>query len=210
VPLTHVIFDLDNTLYPPSRGVVERVNVRINRFMVERLGFAPDVAADLRARYRDQHGTTLSGLMLHHDVQPDDYLEDVHTIAVEELLEADPALDAMLATIPQRKVVFTNGSAAHAERVLACLGVRARFADVFSLECVAYVPKPARAAFETVLAQLEVAASDCLFIDDRSDNLATARELGMRTILVGAGERADDDAAMASILELPALLAALG
>ena len=209
MPLTHVIFDLDNTLYPPSRGVVERVDGRINRFMIERLGFAPDVAAELRARYRDQHGTTLNGLMLHHEVQPDDYLDDVHTIAVEELLEADPALDAMLATIPQRKVVFTNGSAAHAERVLACLGVRAHFADVFSLECVAYVPKPARAAFETVLARLEVAASACVFLDDRADNLATARELGMRTILVGDGARADEDGAIASILDLPALLAAL-
>ena len=209
MPLTHVIFDLDNTLYPPSRGVVERVDDRINRFMIERLGFAPDVAAELRARYRDQHGTTLNGLMLHHEVQPDDYLDDVHTIAVEELLEADPALDAMLATIPQHKVVFTNGSAAHAERVLACLGVRTHFADVFSLECVAYVPKPARAAFETVLARLDVAASACVFLDDRVDNLATARTLGMRTILVGDGARADEDGAIASILDLPALLAAL-
>jgi putative hydrolase of the HAD superfamily len=209
VPLTHVIFDLDNTLYPPSRGVVERVDDRINRFMIERLGFAPDVAATLRARYRDEHGTTLNGLMLHHQVQPDDYLEDVHTIAVEELLEADPALDAMLATIPQRKVVFTNGSAAHAERVLACLGVRAHFSDVFSLECVAYVPKPARAAFETVLARLDVAATACVFLDDRADNLATARALGMRTILVGTERDTDDHGGIVSILDLPARLAAL-
>lgn len=209
MPLTHVIFDLDNTLYPPSRGVVERVDDRINRFMIERLGLAPDVAGALRARYRDQHGTTLSGLMLHHEVQPDDYLEDVHTIAVEELLDADPALDAMLATIPHRKVVFTNGSAAHAERVLACLGIRAHFADVFSLECVAYVPKPERAAFETVLGRLGVAAHECVFLDDRADNLATARALGMRTVLVGAATDSDENVALHSILDLPALLATL-
>jgi putative hydrolase of the HAD superfamily len=209
VPLTHVIFDLDNTLYPPSRGVVERVNDRINRFMIERLGFAPDVALELRARYRDQHGTTLNGLMLHHEIQPDDYLDDVHTIAVEELLEADAALDAMLATIPQRKVIFTNGSAAHAERVLACLGVRAHFADVFSLEHVAYVPKPERAAFETVLTRLGAAAADCVFLDDRADNLATARALGMRTVLVGGVGGSDDDAVIASIMDLPSLLATL-
>jgi putative hydrolase of the HAD superfamily len=210
VPLTHVIFDLDNTLYPPSRGVVERVDDRINRFMVERLGMRPDVAGALRARYRDQHGTTLNGLMLHHDVDADDYLDDVHTIAVEELLETDPALDAMLTAIPQRKIVFTNGSAAHAERVLACLGVRAHFSDVFSLERVAYVPKPARAAFETVLEHLGVRAADCAFLDDRADNLATARALGMRTILVGDGGADADDVAIASILDLPALLARLG
>jgi putative hydrolase of the HAD superfamily len=231
VNLTHLIFDLDNTLYPPSRGVVERVDDRITRFMIERLGLAPAVAGPLRARYRDAHGTTLNGLMLHHAIEPDDYLEAVHSIAVEELLAPDPALAAMLATLPQRKVIFTNGSTLHAERVLACLDVRAHFTDVFSLECVAYVPKPERAAFETVLARLGTVAAECLLVDDRLDNLATARALGMRTVLVGNADeqtavcRDDLDGSIApildgsiapildgsidSILDLPALLASL-
>jgi putative hydrolase of the HAD superfamily len=207
VTLPHLIFDLDNTLYPPSRGVVERVDARINRFMIERLGVAPDVAGALRARYRDAHGTTLNGLMLHHDIEPDDYLSAVHEIAVEELLEADPALGAMLAALPHRKAIFTNGSASHAERVLACLDVRVHFSDVFSLECVAYVPKPERAAFETVLDRLGVAAADCVFVDDRIDNLATARSLGMRTVLVGDAPCRDVDGTIATIFDLPTLLA---
>jgi putative hydrolase of the HAD superfamily len=208
---THLIFDLDNTLYPPSRGVVERVYDRINRFLTERLGMAPDVAATLRARYRDDYGTTLNGLMRHHAIEPDDYLEAVHEIAVEELLTPDHALQAMLALLPHQKVVFTNGSAAHAERVLTCLAVRRHFRDVFSLERVAYVPKPERAAFETVLATLDVSAAACLFLDDRPDNLATARALGMRTVLVGDRFEAEPwlDGAIASVLELPALLADL-
>ncbi len=209
--LTHLIFDLDNTLYPPSRGVVERVDALINRFMVERLGMSLDEAASLRARYRDAHGTTLNGLMLHHEIEPADYLEAVHEIAVEELLEPDLALGAMLAALPHRKVIFTNGSTAHAERVLACLDVRGHFSDVFSLEHVAYVPKPERAAFETVLARLGAAAAECLLVDDRIDNLATARALGMRTILVGDAEDADRsvDGRIASILDLPPVLGSL-
>ncbi len=208
--LSHLIFDLDNTLYPPSRGVVERVDARINHFMIDRLGMPPDVAGSLRARYRDAHGTTLNGLMLHHEIEPDDYLAAVHEIAVEELLEPDPALGAMLATLPHHKAIFTNGSAVHAERVLARLGVRTHFADVFSLECVAYVPKPERAAFQTVLDRLGVSGSQCVFADDRADNLATARALGMRTVLVGTpdADGADDiDGVIATILDLPGLLA---
>jgi len=212
VALTHLIFDLDNTLYPPSRGVVERVDALINAYMVERLGMSVADAAMLRARYRDAHGTTLNGLMLHHAVEPEDYLDAVHAIAIEELLDADPALNAMLATLPQHKVIFTNGSTRHAERVLACLGVRPHFHDVFSLECVAYVPKPQRAAFETVLTRLGTAAPACVFLDDRWDNLATAHDLGMRTIHVGgAADEADAwvDGTIPSILDLPALLADL-
>lgn len=208
---THLIFDLDNTLYPPSRGVVERVDDRINRFLIERLGMPLDVAATLRARYRDAYGTTLNGLMRHHAVEPDDYLAAVHEIAVEELLTPDAELHSMLSLLPHQKVVFTNGSAAHADRVLACLAVREHFHDVFSLERVSYVPKPERAAFEAVLATLEVEAATCLFLDDRSDNLATAHALGMRTVLVGERFEAGPwlDGAIASVLELPALLAAL-
>ena len=210
--LTHLIFDLDNTLYPPSRGVVERVDVRITQFMVERLGLAPDDAASLRAHYRDVHGTTLNGLMLHHAIEPDDYLACVHAIAVEELLTADPELATMLASLRQRKVIFTNGSSVHAERVLACLGVRTHFSEVFSLEGVAYVPKPNEAAFRTVLDRLEVEPRACLCIDDRHDNLATARALGMRTVLVGSArpEPGAVDHAIDSIVELPAVLRSLG
>lgn len=212
MPLTHLIFDLDNTLYPPSRGVVEQVDVRITQFMVDRLGMEHAAAGALRARYRDAHGTTLNGLMLHHAIEPDEYLECVHAIAVEELLTPDPELDAMLAALPHRKVVFTNGSCTHAERVLACLAVRRHFTELFSLEHVAYVPKPARAAFETVLDRLGAAAESCLLLDDRRDNLATARALGMRTVLVGAEADADPndfDGAIASILALPGVLARL-
>ncbi|MCC6764398.1 MAG: pyrimidine 5'-nucleotidase [Deltaproteobacteria bacterium] len=210
MPFTQLIFDLDNTLYPSSRGVVDRVDVRINRYMVERLGIAPGVAGPLRARYRDAYGTTLSGLMRHHAIDPDDYLTTIHEIAVEELLTADAALAAMLTTLAQPKAVFTNGSAEHAERVLTCLDVRAHFAQIFSLESVAYVPKPERVAFETVLARLGVDGPDCVFVDDRPDNLATARALGMRTVLVGERTAAADlaaDGAIASIHDLASLLA---
>ncbi|MCC6847805.1 MAG: pyrimidine 5'-nucleotidase [Deltaproteobacteria bacterium] len=210
MPFTQLIFDLDNTLYPASRGVVDRVDDRINRYMIERVGIAPDAAAPLRARYRDAYGTTLSGLMRHHAIDPDDYLTAIHEIAVEELLAPDAALGAMLTTLAQPKAVFTNGSAGHAERVLSCLGIRTHFARIFSLESVAYVPKPERIAFETVLARLGAAGRDCVFVDDRPDNLATARALGMRTVLVGERSSAGDvpvDGAIASIHDLASLLA---
>jgi putative hydrolase of the HAD superfamily len=209
LPFTHLIFDLDNTLYPPSRGVVERVDARITQFMVDRLGIALDEASALRARYRDAHGTTLNGLMLHHEIEPDEYLDCVHEIGIEDLLVPDPALGAMLAALPHEKIVFTNGSLTHAERVLSRLDVRAHFTAVFSLERVAYVPKPQRAAFEAVLPALGVRAAACLFIDDRADNCAAARALGMRTVLVGDAGGDGCDTIIASIMQLPDLIAEL-
>ena len=128
---THVIFDLDNTLYPPHRGVVERVDVLITRFVRERLGLDDDTAGALRRRYYTEYGTTLAGLMRHHDVLPDEYLAAVHAIDVDALLEPDPALRAMLLALPYTRVVFTNGSALHATRVLGRLGVTDCFAGIW-------------------------------------------------------------------------------
>jgi putative hydrolase of the HAD superfamily len=212
VRLSRLIFDLDNTLYPPERGVVDRVHVLITSFMVERLGMTADDADVLRARYREELGTTLNGLMRDYAISPDEYLTHVHAIEIEQLLCPDPALLAMLQALPHEKIVFTNGSAAHAERVLACLGVRECFDDVFSLERVDYVPKPQRAAFESVLRAIACAPEECLLIDDRVDNLITAHALGMRTLLVGsaaAPAASGIELAVSSILELAGALRAV-
>jgi len=209
---THVIFDLDNTLYPPHRGVVERVDVLITRFVRERLGLDDAAANALRARYYADYGTTLAGLMRHHDVLPDEYLAAVHAIDIEALLEPDPALRAMLLGLPYTRVVFSNGSALHAARVLGRLGVTDCFAEVFGLERVAYVPKPSAVAFEAVLATLGAAAADCVFVDDRLDSIQAAARLGMTTVLVDHGQPCTDDGVglrVASVLELPHVLAAV-
>jgi putative hydrolase of the HAD superfamily len=212
VPITELVLDLDNTLYPADRGVVERVDAAIVRFMTDDLGMELAVAHETRARYRDAYGTTLHGLMRHHDVDPDAYLARIHAIEIDDVLAPDAALRALLEALPQRKSVLTNGAAVHATRVLDRLGLRPCFAEVFSLERTAYVPKPEPGAFRTVLAALGAAPGDCLFADDRPDNCRTARALGMRTALVGptgGGGDAAIDVRIASIHELPAALAAV-
>ena len=124
--------------------------------------------------------------MLHHEIEPDDYLDAVHAIAVEELLEPDRALDAMLATLPHRKVIFTNGSTAHAERVLACLEraralqrrLQPRARGVRSETRAGGVRDRARASRR---GPPPVPASSTT----GSTTSRRARALGMRTILVG-------------------------
>jgi putative hydrolase of the HAD superfamily len=211
VRISHLIFDLDNTLYPPTRGVVERVDVLIDRFMIERLGMTHATARAVRAHYRNEHGTTLNGLMIHHQVAPDDYLAYVHAIEIEDLLDPDPALHTMLDHLPQPKVIFTNASQEHAERVLNRLGVRGCFRDIFSLERVAYVPKPFPGAFASLLTAIGAPPPCCLVVDDRTDNLRTARALGMRTALVGAAAPSagvEADFAVPSVLDLERALPA--
>ena len=183
--MNYLLFDLDNTLYGAEKDLFSLIDCRINRFMEEIVGIAAGDVDALRRHYWQEYGVTLQGLIRHYEIDPEAYLHYVHDVDVTSRLAPDPALAAILAGLPQRKAVFTNGSATHAERVLAALGIRQEFEAVFDIRIANYLPKPFLAPYEQILARLDLAAPRCVMIEDVAKNLAPAKELGMATILVG-------------------------
>ena len=201
-----LLFDLDNTLYPQSLGVVARIDRRINDYLRARVGIPASEVDGVRRRFWAEHGTTLAGLAAEHSVDAEDYLEYVHDIELADLLKPDPTLGAVLERLPGRKVVFSNASRAHAERVLALLRLEKPFERVIGLEDLGYVPKPNAGAFRSALGRLGASAERCSLIDDLRANLAAAKRLGMRTIWVAEDEsdRADEtiDHVIANVREI--------
>ncbi|GAB4370263.1 MAG: hypothetical protein Kow00128_17170 [Deltaproteobacteria bacterium] len=188
------IFDLDNTLYPPEVLLWKRVDDRIERYVQERLRVDPAEARGVRRRYLREFGTTLRGLMHHHGVEPEEYLEYVHDVPIGEIVPPRPELSAMLSALPGRKVVFTNGSASYAERVLAALGVRDRMDDIFGIEFMEYRAKPSPYPYAKLLRATGSAARDSLLCEDLRENLLPAGELGIFTVLVSRENGRDRDA----------------
>lgn len=186
-----LIFDLDNTLYAPERQLFSLIDVRINRYMTEVVGIPALEVDALRRNYWHLYGVTLQGLIRHHGVDPEDYLAYVHDVDVASRLEPDLQLRAALLALPQRKTVFTNGSTCHAGRVLSALGISDLFETIYDIHIADYCPKPFREPFQAVLAALGVAAGQCVMIEDMRDNLRTAKQLGMHTVLVGTGDTPD-------------------
>lgn len=186
--LTHVgtwLFDLDNTLYPAECELMALVEGRMTEFVARETGLPAPEALALQKKYLLEHGTTLAGLMAYHGIDPERFLEEVHDVALDRITpDADMAL--ALARLPGRRLVFTNGSARHAERVLAHMGVADLFEDVFHIAAADYVPKPSPATFEKLVARHGVTARETVFFEDSERNLKPAAELGMTTVLVGA------------------------
>ena len=201
-----LLFDLDETLYPRSLGVVPRVDVRINRYLEEKVGIAAADVDAVRRRYWAEFGTTLSGLIAHHAIDPDDYLQFIHDIEIDDLLTRDEALLTLVSALPGRKAVFTNSSRYHAGRVLERLGVTGAFEAVVALEDLGYVAKPAAGAFERVLGRLGARAEISTLIDDNVRNVAAAKKLGLRTVWVGEGETEGADHVVATVAELVRIL----
>ena len=183
--LRYILFDLDNTLYPKSLGIFELVVERIRDYMESRMGFEKNLARKLRQEYLRKYGSTLRGLMIHQNLNPDDYLEYVHDVGVEERLSPNPALADLLESIPLGKGIFTSGHLPHALKVLRCLGVEQYFPQIFDIIFTHYIPKPNPEPYHQVLESLGIDGKQCMMIEDLPANLKPAKEMGMTTVLVG-------------------------
>jgi putative hydrolase of the HAD superfamily len=186
--LSHVdtwLFDLDNTLYPAECEYMALIEGKMTDFMERQTGLPRAEARAIQKRYYSEHGTTLAGLMAHHGVEPKAFLDEVHDVAMDRLTP-DPALRDAIAALPGRRLIFTNGSLGHAARVLGHLGLAELFEDTFAIETADYLPKPALATFEKVIARHAFDPRGAAFFEDSEKNLAPAALLGMTTVLVGA------------------------
>jgi len=178
------VIDLDNTLYAADNGIFARMDKRMTAFVARELDMDATEANDLRIKYWKQYGTTLRGMMLHHGMEPEAFLHDVHDINVHELLQADKALDAALYRFPGRKVIHTNGIREHATRVLDALDVAHHFSNIYDIRFDNYQPKPSAETLSRLIKAEDMAVDRTLVIDDMEDNLAAARSIGAQTALI--------------------------
>jgi putative hydrolase of the HAD superfamily len=185
------IFDLDNTLYPSSCDLFREISGRMTLYLHRLLDIPMEKARELQKAYYRDHGTTLNGLMKIHNVDAEDYLDFVHDIDLGAL-QNDPAMAASIAKLPGRKFVFTNGCVKHAGRVLGRLGLHAHFDEVWDIRTIGFLPKPAAAAYRTVLARAGSDGRDAAMFEDIARNLVEAHQLGMTTVWLKNGSEWSD------------------
>lgn len=202
MPLRYVLFDLDETLYPRHAGVMQQISALMTQYIVERLGLTEEGAHALRRRYWEQYGTTLAGLRANYHIDAREFLAYVHNLPVEEYLIPNGELDAALGRIPLVKVVFTNASREHAQRVLDVLGIAHHFARIFDIAEVDYACKPNPQAYRRILELLDARAGECILVEDSTRNLAPAKALGMVTVLVDGEKDASADFAIRNIVQI--------
>lgn len=177
------VFDLDNTLYPHHVDLFAQIDKNMTAFVSELLQLPPDEAKKLQKRYYHDHGTTLAGLMLHHGVDPQAFLERAHAIDYSALLP-HPELGAAIKALPGRKFILTNGTVAHAEKAAGALGILDHFDDIFDIVAADYVPKPASSTFDKFMSLNRVDTAHAAMFEDLPRNLVVPKALGMRTVLL--------------------------
>lgn len=181
--ITDWVFDLDNTLYPHHVNLFSQIDRNMTAFVAALLEMEPTAAKTLQKQYYRDHGTTLQGLMIHHGIDPNDFLEKAHAIDYT-VVPADPALGDAIKALPGRKFIFTNGTVKHAEMAAARLGILDHFDDIFDIVAAGYVPKPAGETYDKFMGLHRVDTSRAAMFEDLPRNLVVPKALGMKTILL--------------------------
>ncbi|CAM8980789.1 unnamed protein product [Rhodiola kirilowii] len=192
---------MDDTLYPMSLGINMACRLNIQEYMLNQLHIdesdVPKMCLDL---YRE-HGTTMAGLKaLGYEFDDDEFHAYVHGRLPYDKLKPDPVLRSLLISMPQRKIIFTNADQTHVAKVLKKMGLEDCFEGVICFETLnpackngnKILCKPSVEAMKAVIKIANVDdANRILFFDDNVRNIASGKEAGLSTVLVGSSGPAE-------------------
>ena len=188
--LAHIqnwIFDLDNTLYRADAEFFSQIDLKITKYISRYLALQPDKARLVQKEFLAEYGTSLSGMMAVHGMDPAEFLDYVHDVDLH-MLEPDPLLRENIKALPGRKFIFTNGSKGHARNVAGHLNLFDLFDGHFGIEDVDYVPKPKRSPYIKFCDVFDIDPETAIFFEDNVRNLEVPKHMGMRTVLVTSDE----------------------
>ena len=188
--LAHIqnwIFDLDNTLYRADAEFFSQIDKKMTAYISRYLALQPDKARIVQKEFLAEYGTSLSGMMAVHGMDPAEFLDYVHDVDLH-MLDPDPQLREYIKALPGRKFIFTNGSKGHARNVAGHLNLFDLFDGHFGIEDVDYVPKPKRSPYIKFCDVFDIDPETAIFFEDNLRNLEVPKHMGMRTVLVTSEE----------------------
>ena len=180
------LFDLDNTLHDSSRAMFPAIDRSMTSAVMQSLDLDLDAATQLRTRYWKRYGATVIGMVRHHGVDAEAFLNLSHAFDVASLVHSESGLAYKLGRLKGRKIVLTNAPLKYAREVLKTLGVLHHFERLWSINHMCLQgqlkPKPSAALMKQVLARIGAPAQQVVLVEDTLRNLKTARQIGMRTV----------------------------
>ena len=177
------LFDLDNTLYEGATKVFDQIDKKMTEYISKKLNLNKEEARKIQKSYFMEHDTTLNGMIKNHKINANEFLEFVHNIDLSFLNE-DKQLDEQISKIKGKKIIFTNGSEAHAKNVTRKLGIERHFDHIFDIKSANFIPKPSLEAYKKIIEKYKIEPQYSIFIEDIARNLKPAHELGMKTVWI--------------------------
>ena len=178
--IKNILFDLDGVLYRDLEAVFGQVSKRMTEYISNKLNLDTKKAKELQTNYFHKYNTSLNGLMIHHDIVPEEFLKYVHDIDLS-FMKNDLILREELENLKVKKFIFTNGSKEHANNITSHLGINDLFDGLFDIVDAEYSPKPTAKAFDLMIEKFKINPKETLYIEDIAKNLSIGKERGTIT-----------------------------
>ena len=179
--IKNIIFDCDGVLYKDLDAVFGQVSKKMGEYISRKLNVDLKKAKELQRNYFHQYNTSLNGLMIHHKIDPHEFLEYVHDIDLD-FLKKDTLLREELLKLDVKKFVYTNGSRDHVNNITKHLGVDDLFDGVFDIVDGQFIPKPQIEPFKVLIKKFDINPEETVFIEDIAKNLSVKKELNLKTV----------------------------
>ena len=179
--IKNIIFDCDGVLYKDLDAVFGQVSKKMGEYISRKLNVDLKKAKELQRNYFHQYNTSLNGLMIHHKIDPHEFLEYVHDIDLD-FLKKDKLLREELLKLDVKKFVYTNGSRDHVNNITKHLGIDDLFDGVFDIVDGQFIPKPQIEPFKVLIKKFDINPEETVFIDDIAKNLSVKKELNLKTV----------------------------
>ena len=179
--IKNILFDCDGVLYQDLEAVFGQVSKRMTNYISKKLNLDIKKDKDLQTNYFHKYNTSLNGLMIHHNVQPKDFLKYVHDIDLT-FMDKDLVLREELINLNLKKFVFTNGSKEHGKNIINHLGIDDQFHGIFDIVDAEFNPKPEAKAFDLMVNKFNINPKETIYIEDIAKNLSIAKIRGSATV----------------------------
>ena len=183
INFTHWFFDLDNTLYCANSGIFDQIHKKMSEFISTNLNVSLEKAKLLQKKYFVENGTTLYGLMLNHNINPEKFLDYVHDIDFS-IVKPDNELNDLIKKIPEKKIILTNANISYLKKILKNLNLENIFDDIYDIEKMDYLPKPNLKTYKKLISTYNFDVKKAILFDDIPQNLLPAADLGLKTVQV--------------------------
>ena len=182
---SHLLFDMDNTLYPASSAMDKGITRRMLECVAEFFHCDMEKAVELRAERIVHYSTTLEWLRAEGMTDVEGFLAHVHPSYEADELPPQPGLRDFLISLNMPMSVLTNAPHEHADTVLGKLGIADLFEAVTDIRDAGFNGKPYPDAYMAALGKVGASVEDTLFLDDMQKYTDGWVALGGTAVLIG-------------------------
>lgn len=193
---THLLFDMDNTLYPASSAMDKGITRRMLECVADFFHCDMERAIKLRAENIVHYSTTLEWLRAEGMTDVEGFLAHVHPSNEAEELQPQPGLRDFLLSLDIPKSILTNAPHEHADTVLGKLEIADLFEAVTDIRDARFNGKPYPDAYMAALNKVGASIENTLFLDDMQKYTDGWVALGGTAVLIGSsnGKPLSEDA----------------